>query len=349
MIRSVSSPALAGLVALVSSAGLAAGQFVPAAGPGTGQVFITHANAANNGNSAVGALPVFDVNGVLLTAGNAFPILGPLGANNTIAVGLTPNVPVSLITPGAGPLAIPGINAASTTVVGVGGQGRFGLITPTLPNLDIGVVPNGGLALNAFGGSVDYVNAGPVAITTPVVAFTSGSITLANPGVDFGVVSIRTRIDVGFGVGNNFLSTSSAFLNDIIIRFDGAGGRTDDVLADVGIFLQPNANTLGFAVASVGAFLNILPGQTVRVSAAQTLLGDPVSFAAEFGPGVTAPFNPDDLTGLIIAEIQGLGLDPNGPILGFGASSFASGFLPAPSAAGAMGLAGLIASRRRRA
>jgi hypothetical protein len=308
-------------------ASAASAQLVPAVGPGTGTFGISHFTAANAGN--VAGLPLFDNGGVLVRGGNNFPSLGAVNpGGNIVNGGLVANVPVTQNSPGNAP-AIAGINSARTTLVGIGGGGRAGLLA-TDRFLDVGVVPGGGIGVNAFGGTVDYVNAGAGLISSPIVSFTAGTINLGAPGNDFGVIAVRSKIEVGIGVGFNFVPTSTAFLNDIIVRFDGAGGRQDDVLGDFGFFNQPNATTLNFSVASVGGIANVVPGATVRLTTVATIMGDPMSFTStNLAPEVAAQL-------------------PTGDYIGFGTSDDAAIYIPAPGALVLAGLGALVCAGRRR-
>ncbi len=318
------------VIALLAGAGSAAmGQLVPAGGPGTGQATISHGTLNNAGNSAVGGPAVFNNEGVLITAGNGFPILGGIIAQNTVQAGLTPNVPLTLNSPGNAP-AIPGITQANTSIMGVGGGGRAGLVAAAPPFLDVGVVPGGGIGANVLGGSVDYVNGGPFLLSQPIASFASGRIVLAAAGgANFAAISIRSLLQVGIGVGVNFIPTSSSFLNDVIVRFDGAGARNDDVFGDISVSALLNPTTLTFSVASIGAVVNVVPGATVRLVSTMTIEGDP-------------------------AFIETLNLDPTvrsqlpAEFIGFGSSSDAGSIMPAPSAASLLGLGGLMAMRHRR-
>lgn len=317
------SSALA-FIASCCIASTAFAQLVPAVGPGTGSFSIEHVTTLNGGNSAFGGPAVFAPGGLLLTAGNGFPILGAPQAGFDLTGPLTANVPVTRNTPANG--AVPGIISAHTTLVGVGGGNRFGLIAP-LPSLDVGVVPNGGIGYNAFGGSVDYVNIGAGVFAANVVAATAGTINLLAPG-DFGAIAIRAKIEVGVGVGFGFIPTSSAFLDDIIVRFDGAGGLLDSVIADIGFFNQPNATTLNFSVASVGAFA-LNPGATLRLTATQSLVADPASFT------------PGNLDPQLLAQL------PAG-FVGFIASQDAASIIPEPTTVGMLAMATLALGCYRR-
>ncbi|MGQ0627956.1 MAG: hypothetical protein ACT4PL_07630 [Phycisphaerales bacterium] len=296
---------------------------VPAAGPGTGSALIVHGSYNNLGASAPLAPAVFANDGQMLTAGLGYPVIGAVNPGfRFLNTPLVANVPVGLNTfPGQ----VPGIVSASTTLVGVAGFGRAGLAA-TNYTLNTNFVP-GRIGANTFGGQVDYVNVGG-----PLLAnfghFISGNLGVGGLG-DFTAVGVRSRIDIGFGVGNAFVSTFTFFPTPIVIGYDGAGPRGDFVAADFGAVTILGPNNARVAAASIAPLL-VGNGATVRFTGTVTIVGDPSSF----------DFAPMDMSFLDV---------PMDNFYGYGGSSDALTILPTPSAAGLLGLFGLSMGRRRRA
>ena len=314
-------------LALALSAGLAAAPaqavLVPAAGPGTGQVLIVHGNYGNLGASGALAPAVYNVDGQMLTAGLGYPVLGGLNASRFLNTPIVANVPVFLNTVAG---QVPAINSARTTMVGVGGFGRAGLIAPTY-TLNTGFVP-GTIAANTFGGSVDYINAGGALFGANIGHFISGNLRVGGVG-DFFAVGVRSKIEIGIGVGLGFIPTFTFFPTPIVIGYDGAGALPDFVAGGNTLLVPTGANTAFAAASSFGVF-NVAAGATVRITGTVTLMGDPASF--DFAP------LPLDL----------LGEFPVDNLYGTGAASNAGDILPTPSAAALLSLGGLLAVRRRR-
>lgn len=252
---------------------------MPAIGPGTSHYRIEQGTAPNTGPSAA---VLFNPVHSLVSPGAGYPTLGVPSVSNFIAGELIANVPVTLETPSAGP--IPGIIRASASITGVGTGVRAGIIAFPPPVLEVGVVPGGEIAFNAFGAYADYVlQAPPYPIPYPlnVVSFLSGTFHLSGTPGDFAAASVRAFVEIGSGVGPAFALRWRTSLPDIVARFDGVGGPlSDDVAAGWPPLLDfPNANTMTFSAVSQGVIW-VWAGETVRFVAVQTIIGDPMSYTA---------------------------------------------------------------------
>jgi len=308
---------------LLVAAGSAQAILIPAVGPGTGQALIVHGGYGNLGPSGALAPAVFNNDGQMLTAGLGYPVLGGLGGPfRFLSTPLVANVPVGLATfPGQ----VPGIATASTSMVGVAGFGRAGLAAT---NYTLNANSAGGIiGANTFGGSVDNVNVG-APLAGVVGHFISGRINLGGAPGDFFAVGVRSRIDIGFGVGLGFVPTATFFPTPIVIGFDGAGALPDFIAGDFAGAQVLGPNSLRAAAASFGTFA-IAAGATMRFTGTVTLMGDPASF--DF-----------DLMDLNLLNV------PLDNFYGMGASSDATSILPTPGAAALLAVSGLFAARRRR-
>lgn len=323
------------LAMVVASLGVAAtlqAVLVPAVGPGTGVGRIEHAIF----NTVAGGMPaVFDghFNPVIADGGDMsapgfnFPAIAgaPLFENDTGAIGLIANVPVTWTTPAHLPT---GFGGATTTMVGVGGGGRAGIATTNFNLFDN--APLGRASTNTFAGSVDYINIGGPIIGRYAHFLSASAVSPVGGYVAAGVKSV-IEVDPAGGVGLAFNPVFFWEPLPIIMAFDGvAVGNPNDFIQAQFFRFNAVGQALTFSGISTTPILTIPAGASVRIRGTVTLIADPDG-SMEF----------EDLPPDLVAEAGAIDF-------GMGGSGDALNYIPEPTALAPILLGALMLGRRQR-
>ncbi len=300
-------------------AGVSHAQFVHAAvfglppiGLPQGSAFATaHGTYPTAGVSAVpiftNVVPGVDA-GYMRTPGGGFPVWNPAFVFVSSPTPI-PNVP-AYVGPGG---SLTWITAAQPAF-GFGGASTVaaptlngGVAVTTFLASDTGAL-GGTVTANLFTTATDYVNTGPAAVFA-LGHGTSVRVTLGAPG-DFACVGLNMLIEVGTGIGSNFVPTGNFNPPRLYMGTDGAGGLADVSSPGAGpglVLLAPNI-VRWTRWSTVPVF--VPAGATVRLSGSIIGFLDPAGFEFDEIPPEMFPAGTMDLG--MLASTNAVQLLPGG-------------------------------------